>query len=124
MGTLALAIGTNAAIFSVVNGVILKPLPYHEPERLMMVWQDERAKATAKGLLPMQTLKIGARRTRFLRAWPRRPEKLSGKRWQCTRSFRAVCGGCFCGFLSGDGRRTVSRQKFFSLRMKNSGGKM
>jgi predicted permease len=41
--TLAIAVGANSAIFSIINGILLKPLPYPDPERLVSVRQTAPA---------------------------------------------------------------------------------
>lgn len=46
--TLAIGVGATTAVFSVVEGILLRPLPFSDPDRLAVVWQNDRATGTLR----------------------------------------------------------------------------
>ena len=52
VATLAIGIGATAAMFSLVDGVLLQPLPYHEPEQLVRIWSANPRGIPRNGIAP------------------------------------------------------------------------
>lgn len=64
--TLALGFGANTAMFSVIQAVLLRPLPYLEPERLVMVWEHNLPRHRERNVVsPSNYLRWKERATSF-----------------------------------------------------------
>jgi putative ABC transport system permease protein len=68
--TLALGIGANTAVFSLVHAVILKPLPYRDPSRLVSIWDSYAPQVDRAGLSPVE-----------LANWQRQTDLFSESAW-------------------------------------------
>ena len=64
VSTLALAIGVNAAVFGVVEKVLIRALPIEDPNRIAVIWSRERAAAGAIGEISYPTFRTWQREAR------------------------------------------------------------
>ncbi|HEX4949195.1 MAG TPA: ABC transporter permease [Blastocatellia bacterium] len=76
--TLALGIGANTALFSVVNAVLLRPLPYNEPDRLVILWEQSRTMETTLAYLNFVDLRARNQTLEKLTAFRRDNFNLTG----------------------------------------------
>jgi putative ABC transport system permease protein len=102
VATFALGIGVNAAVFSVVSGVLLRPLPYPEADRITMIWLDNRREGIREDITSYPNYRdwrdqntsyarlAAFTRTSFSLSGAGEPERLRGA--QATASFFDVMG--------------------------------
>jgi hypothetical protein len=85
--TLAVGLGMNTAIFTIVNGVMLRALPYPEPSRVISLWEDAVQRSEVKTLNSAgQDLGSAGNRTRMTVSAANLPD------YRATGAFEALAG--------------------------------
>jgi predicted permease len=92
--TLALGIGANTAIFSVVHGVLVKPLPYPEPDRLIRIFEESLPATPEFPVSPATFLEFRNHSQAFqaIAAHERSDLQLGGERPEQLRGMRVTAG--------------------------------
>src|SRR3989442_4886 len=72
--TLALGIGANTAIFSFVNAILLRPLPYQDADRLVILYENYRANGWLKNAVAAPLLEVWRKQSKVF-------EGLGARRW-------------------------------------------
>jgi predicted permease len=92
--TLALGIGANTAIFSVVHGVLVKPLPYPDPDALLRVFEEAPPETPEFPVSPATFLELRERTRAFaaVAAYQRADLQLGGERPEHLRGMRVTSG--------------------------------
>jgi putative ABC transport system permease protein len=111
--TLALGIGANTAIFSVVHGVVLRPLGFHEPERLVQLFGGSTVRGTFSGP-NFDDVRAEASSFEMLTAFYRRARTLTG----AGDPERVPVAGVTEGFFALLGRPPVLGREFTAEEMQ------
>ena len=125
--TLALGIGANTAIFSVVHASLIAPLPYPNPDQLVMVWSKVQSGRNVSATADFLDWKNQTRAFQDLNAWTggqfnlataERPEQMNGQR--TTPGFYTMMGVQFAlgrDFLPEEGQPGKDREVILSNKL-------
>ena len=118
--TFAVGIGVNTAVFNVVNGVLLRPLPYPDADRITMVWVDNRRQGIREDITSYPAYLDWKTQNALVRAHGR----LHAGRVQPHRQRRAGALERRAGnrqLLRRDGRAADARPRFHASNTKRPG---